>query len=206
MATVSTSLNKFANSKVELRCERTRRQSWPSLQFPVLLSYWGWWQVCLGVCFIPVTVCDCHTEIKDYFTWLDNDVIVEKVDIDQNSRSQTAMESIWSVSKLPTESVGSRELVANCSHRRRRRDATWHCRQLRCVGVLGFREKNWTVEANGMFVRRCWFSCVSFGCLLWRNNDTAARRIVIVTLRNIAKESDVKPTGSYVTIQLFKHP
>jgi len=27
------------------RCERTRRQSWPSLQFPVLLSYWGWWQV-----------------------------------------------------------------------------------------------------------------------------------------------------------------
>ena len=29
------------------RCERTRqsRESWPSLQFPVLLSYWCWWQV-----------------------------------------------------------------------------------------------------------------------------------------------------------------
>ena len=29
------------------QCERTRQQSytWPSLQFPVLLSYWGWWQV-----------------------------------------------------------------------------------------------------------------------------------------------------------------
>ena len=45
-----------------------------------------------------------------------NDVMVEKV-IDQNSRSQTAMESVWSVSKLSTEYVGSRrELVANCVH------------------------------------------------------------------------------------------
>ena len=45
-------------------------------------------------------------------------VIVEKViNIDQNSRSQTAMESVWSVSKLSTESVGSRrELVANYVH------------------------------------------------------------------------------------------
>jgi len=35
------------NCRVEsrLRCERTRRQSWPSAQFPVLLSHWGWWQV-----------------------------------------------------------------------------------------------------------------------------------------------------------------
>jgi len=44
------------------------------------------------------------------------DVIVEKVtiNIDQNSRSQTAMESVWSVSKLSTKSAGSRrELVAN---------------------------------------------------------------------------------------------
>jgi len=51
------------------------------------------------------------------------------------------MESIWPVSKLSTESVGSnRELVANsqfCSHRRRRRDAT---RQLSRVGVAGVRE------------------------------------------------------------------
>jgi len=47
--------------------------------------------------------------------WRHNDAIVEKViNIDQNSRSQTAMESVWSVSKLSTESVGSRrELVAN---------------------------------------------------------------------------------------------
>jgi len=27
------------------RCERTHRKSWPSLQFPVLFSYWGWWRV-----------------------------------------------------------------------------------------------------------------------------------------------------------------
>jgi len=45
-------------------------------------------------------------------------VIVEKViNIYQNSRSQTAMESVWSISKPSTESVGSRrELVANCVH------------------------------------------------------------------------------------------
>jgi len=45
------------------------------------------------------------------------------------------MESVWSVSKLSTESVGSRHEL--CSHRRRRRDSTvssrWH---RRCV--LGF--------------------------------------------------------------------
>ena len=35
------------NCRVESRrrYERTRRQSWLSLQFPVLLSYWRWWQV-----------------------------------------------------------------------------------------------------------------------------------------------------------------
>jgi len=34
-----------------------------------------------------------------------------------NSRSQTDMESVWPVSKLSTESVGSRrELIANCVH------------------------------------------------------------------------------------------
>jgi len=45
-------------------------------------------------------------------------VIVEKViNIYQNSRGQTAKESVWSVSKLLTESVNScRELVANCVH------------------------------------------------------------------------------------------
>jgi len=49
------------------------------------------------------------------------------------------MESVWSVSKLSTESVGSRrELVANTVHivadRRRRRNST---RQLSRVGVGG---------------------------------------------------------------------
>ena len=39
------------------------------------------------------------------------------ININQNSRCQTAMESVWSVSKLSTESVGSRrELVANSVH------------------------------------------------------------------------------------------
>jgi len=49
------------------------------------------------------------------------------INIDQNSRSQTAVESVWSVSKLVTESVGSRrELVANCVHTADA-DATQHC-------------------------------------------------------------------------------
>ena len=43
------------------------------------------------------------------------------------------MESVWSVSKLSTESVGSRREL--CSHRRRRRDKTVSSRR-RCV--LGF--------------------------------------------------------------------
>jgi len=39
------------------------------------------------------------------------------ININQNLRCQTAMESVWSVSKLSTESVGSRrELVANSVH------------------------------------------------------------------------------------------
>jgi len=43
------------------------------------------------------------------------------------------MESVWSVSKLSTESVGSlRQLVAMCSHRRRRCDKTVSSRR-RCV-------------------------------------------------------------------------
>jgi len=53
------------------------------------------------------------------------------------------MESLWSVSKLSTESVGSRREL--CSHRRRRRDKTAVCkhrrrdetRQFRLVGVGG---------------------------------------------------------------------
>jgi len=47
---------------------------------------------------------------------------------------QTAVESVWSVSKLSTESVGSRrELVANCVHTADA-DAT---KQFRRVGVGG---------------------------------------------------------------------
>jgi len=45
------------------------------------------------------------------------------------------MESVWSVSKLSTECVGSRrELVANCVHSHRRRDKTVSSRRRRrCV-------------------------------------------------------------------------
>jgi len=65
-------------------------------------------------------------------------VIAEKViNVDQNSRSQTAMESVWSVSKLSNESVHSvgsrRKLVANCVHTADA-DAT---KQFRRVGVSG---------------------------------------------------------------------
>ena len=81
-----------------------------------------------------------------------NDVIVEKViNIDQNSRSQTAIESVWSVSKLSTESVGSRrELVANSvvsTHRRRRRDTT---RQLSRVVVGGVYWVGLTLLTNAL--------------------------------------------------------
>ena len=66
---------------------------------------------------LPTAKSSCWaTEVGD--KWRHNDVIVEEViNIDQNSCSQTAMESVWSVSKLSTESVASRrELVANCVH------------------------------------------------------------------------------------------
>jgi len=89
----------------------------------------------------------------EFDKWRHNDVIVVKViNIDQNSRSLTAMESVWSVSKLLTVSVGShRELVANCvhtcSHCRRRRDST---RQLRRVGVgFVYWALDYTTTTNG---------------------------------------------------------
>ena len=59
------------------------------------------------------------------------------INIYQNSRSQTAMESVWSVSKLSTESVSSRrELVAKfCVHTA---DATKHAvSSRRRLGVGG---------------------------------------------------------------------
>ena len=58
-------------------------------------------------------LCRWAVEIGDKWRHRPNDVIVEKViSIDQNSRSQTAMESVWSVSKLSTESVGNRRALA----------------------------------------------------------------------------------------------
>jgi len=73
--------------------------------------------------------------------WWHNDAIVERVfNIDQNSRSQTAMESVWLVS---TKSVGSRPSASCefCSHRRRRRDATRQLSRI-CVGGLYWASRN----------------------------------------------------------------
>jgi len=79
------------------RCERTRQQSWPSLS--------------------------CAVELLGLVTdkWRHNDVIVEKViNIDQNSRTQTAMFSFQIVDRIRRQSSWANcEL---CSHRRRRRD------------------------------------------------------------------------------------
>ena len=67
----------------------------------------------------------CTVIFVNFYNFFNNDVIIssllEKViSIYQNSRSirQTAMVSVWPISKLSTESVGSRrELVANsCIH------------------------------------------------------------------------------------------
>ena len=67
------------------------------------------------------------------------------INIEQNSRSQTAMKSVWLVSKLSNVSVGSRrELVANCVHTT---DAT---RQLSRVGVGGV---YWAVVTFVLFCR-----------------------------------------------------
>ena len=50
-------------------------------------------------------LCCWAIEVGD--KWRHNDVIVQKViNIDQNWRSQTAMKSVWSVSKLSIESRG----------------------------------------------------------------------------------------------------
>ena len=65
-------------------------------------------------------LCCWAIEVGD--KWRHNDVIVKKViNTDQNSCSQIAMESVWSVSKLSTKSVSSRrELVASLTRQRRR--------------------------------------------------------------------------------------
>jgi len=79
----------------------------------VLLSYWGWWQ------------------------WRRNDVIVEKLSM---SIKIHVVKPLCSVSKLSTDSVGSRrELVANsCSHPSTRRYSTvGSSRRRRCVLRIG---------------------------------------------------------------------
>ena len=61
----------------------------------------------------------CAVELLRLVTRLDimTTLLKKIINIDQNSRSQTAMKSIWSISKLSTESVGGRrELVANSIH------------------------------------------------------------------------------------------
>ena len=64
----------------------------------------------------PVYIISCAVERLRLVTSDDivTSLLKNVINIDQNSRSQTAMESVWTVSKLSTESVGSRrELVAN---------------------------------------------------------------------------------------------
>jgi len=58
-----------------------------------------------------------------------------KIHVVKQTQKQTQTQSVWPVSKLSIESVGSRrELVANsCTHRRRRRDATKQFRRVGCV-------------------------------------------------------------------------
>jgi len=85
----TTTLNKFAKSKVELR--RVGGVNAPVGSRDPVYNF----------------LCCWATEVGD--KWRHNDAVVEKViNIDQRSRSETAMESVWSVSKLSTETVGSR--------------------------------------------------------------------------------------------------
>ena len=83
-----------------------------------------------------------YTNFVNIDNFLNNDVIMSsllkklststKIHV-VKTQKQTQTQTVWPVSKLSTESVGScRELVANsCTHRRRRRDET---RQFRLVG------------------------------------------------------------------------
>jgi len=73
------------------------------------------------------------------------------------------MESVWSVSKLSTESVGSRyELAANCVHTgRHRRDST---RQLSRVGVGGVYWAVCSVDARHFTVNFDLFNLLSLFC------------------------------------------
>ena len=104
------------NCRVESRrrCERTRRQSWP---IPVLLSYWGWWMV---------TSDDITTSLLKKLSILIESHVVKPL----------SSLAVWSVSRLSTESVGSRrELVANSLHiaDAGRRDDSWDASAV-CTG------------------------------------------------------------------------
>jgi len=90
------------------RYKHTRRQSWPSLQFPVLLSYWGWWQ-------------------DDIMTSLLNKLSISiKIHVVKPLWSLVSFQIVDRI--LRQSSWDSCEL---CSHRRRRRDSS---RRLRRVG------------------------------------------------------------------------
>jgi len=101
------SLNKFTDSKVE--CRRVGGVNAPVRSRDQVHNFLCCWAIGVG-----------------------DVAIVEKViNIDQNSRSQTAMFSFKIVDRIRRQSSSSCDL---CSHRRRLCDAT---RQLRCVGVGG---------------------------------------------------------------------
>jgi len=110
------------------RCERTRRQSWPSFCAVKLLRL--------------VTSDDIIMTLllKKSYQYL-------------SKCKMLVVKPLCSVSKLSTESVGSRhELVAMCSHRRRSGS-----RRRRCVlGINRFRTRqqhNLTLHCNDGFVR-----------------------------------------------------
>jgi len=106
------------------QCEHTRRQSWPSLQFP------KWWHTDVIV--------EKVIEIHEYYTTqADLNVHKRAVSFVMSYPTSIALAANWVTADgcvHIAESVGSRcELVANsCTHRQCQRDAT---RQFHCVGI-----------------------------------------------------------------------
>jgi len=95
------------------------------------------------------------------------------------------MESVWSVSKLSTESVGSRrELVANlCSHRRRRRNRPSWRQFRRVVGVntpVGSRDQNCKLAADGCVVRSNPSAVVANSCTHRRRRRDPTKQFRLV--------------------------
>jgi len=124
-------------------CRQRSWQSWPSLQFHVLLSQ------------------SQVIEVGD-----NDDIMTSLLKKLSISIKIHVVKPLCSVSKLSTESVGSRrEPVANsCSHRRRRRDAT---RQLRRVGgvdwaLATFVEQWMFSDVKHVLACVCWCVCVRF--------------------------------------------